>query len=168
MPSHKSPALRTHAERSSTDDADERGATAPPSAAPSDDTVADGALAGSAGEPTDDHRTVDDHYATDDRAPHSEDVHVRNYDVERAYRLDLTLRPVDGDGDGDVRSRTYRLGPGEFRSEVDDVPAGEYDVTAELDTGRTASARCRIGAGPHRMVLVEVGNWNVSVTEGVY
>jgi len=171
MPPHRSPSLQ-HDPVTFPEDGSADSESPDVDSAAADPSGADSTPAGVSFPAADDSsRHVDDESDRHDEeppsvepSPISEDVLVRNYDVERAYRIDLTFRGVDGD----VRRRTYRLDPGEFHSEVDTLPAGEYEVTAELDTGRTATARCRIGEAPDRMALVEVGNWNVSVTDGVY
>lgn len=96
--------------------------------------------------------------------PRSEELHVRNFDVSRAY--DLTVRIYGGQKLA-FASR-YHLTPGKTESETDRLRPGEYEVVAELDGRRQERARCRIGGTPDRTALVELGNGTVSITQGHY
>lgn len=96
--------------------------------------------------------------------PQSEDIHLRNFDVERTYDLTLKVR----DGDGLMFANRYHLTPGKTVSELDRLPPGEYIVQATINGHRTELTVCEIGATPEKLALVEVGNGTVSVTEGVY
>lgn len=95
--------------------------------------------------------------------PDSEDLHVRNFDIERGYVLRVEVRD-----DETVLTREYRLGPGEQRSETDRLAPGTYTVVASLDGGRRRVARCTIDDRPSSAALIEVGNGTVSVTDGLY
>ena len=95
--------------------------------------------------------------------PRHEDLHVRNFDIERRYTLRIEVR-----NDETVLQREYRLGPGERRSETDRLPPGTYTVVASLDGGRRRVARCTIDDRPSNAALIEVGNGTVSVTDGLY
>lgn len=97
-------------------------------------------------------------------AERTENIHIRNFDVNRAY--DLTVRVRD-DGEIVFASRYY-LTPGKTEHELDRLRPGEYDVVVELDSHRRETARCAIGSSPDATALVEVGNGTVSVTEGLY
>lgn len=94
----------------------------------------------------------------------SEDIHLRNYDVERAYRVSITVE----DGDESVFEETYWLPPGAFLSEVNEVDPGEYGVRVTLDNGRSVTRTCQVDSDHDHTVLVELGNGIVSVTQGVY
>lgn len=94
----------------------------------------------------------------------SEDIHVRNYDHQWGY--DLSVEVVDDDGDV-VFEQRYYLQPGRLESELDVVPAGEYEIRATLDNLEQASKPCRIDAAPEHTVVIEVGNGALSLTEGL-
>lgn len=113
------------------------------------------------------HDSPDDSFdeATPTVSPaYAEDIHLRNYDVERAYRVTINV----ADGDSTVFENTYWLRPGAFLSEIDEIEPGEYDVTVEIDTGRSVTRRCQVDADHEHTVLVELGNGIVSVAQGVY
>jgi hypothetical protein len=102
--------------------------------------------------------------ATEQRATTSEEIHIRNFDVSRAYDLTIRVR----DDDGLAFGRRYRLRPGKTESVLGRLPSGEYEVVAELDGRRRDEARCRVDPSPEGTALVEVGNGTVSVTQGLY
>jgi hypothetical protein len=102
--------------------------------------------------------------STDSSDQRSEEVHIRNFDVERTYSLTLTLR----DEDGLVFANRYHLKPGKAVSELDRLPPGKYVVHAKLNGRRHEFAVCEINESPAKTVLVELGNGTVSVTEGLY
>lgn len=95
---------------------------------------------------------------------YSEDVHIRNYDVERAYRVTLAL----ANDEGTAFEESYWLRPGAFLSEVDEIDPGEYEVEVTLDNGRSVSRTCQVDTDHDHTVLVELGNGIVSVAQGVY
>jgi len=97
-------------------------------------------------------------------ARRSEEIHIRNFDVNQAYDLTITVR----DSQGLVFANRYYLTPGKTVSELDRLPAGEYEVQVELDSCRQRTALCEIDETPARTALIEVGNGTVSVTEGLY
>lgn len=94
----------------------------------------------------------------------TEDIHLRNYDAGSSH---LVWVQVLDDGD-QVIETTCRLRPGEAHSITDAVPPGEYDIAVGVDGRRRERSRCRIGDGPERTSLVEMGNGVVSITEGVH
>lgn len=94
----------------------------------------------------------------------SEELHIRNFDVSRAYDLTVEVH----DSDGLVFANRYYLTPGKTASETERLPPGEYGIRVELDGRRQTSARCTIDGTPDRTALIEVGNGTVSVTEGLY
>ncbi len=102
--------------------------------------------------------------ASDARTARSEDLHVRSYAHEWAY--DVTVEVFTPDGDVAFEA-DYYLQPGDVESEVDALPAGEYEVRATLDDDDRRTLRCRIGSSPDRTVVVEVGNGVLSLTEGL-
>lgn len=93
-----------------------------------------------------------------------EDVHLRNYDFDRAYDLELVVE----DGDETVLSRRFYARPGWSRSLSECLPAGDYEIVVSLDGQVTERGRCRIGDDPDDSVLIECGNGCVSITQGLY
>ena len=94
----------------------------------------------------------------------SEALHVRSYAHERAHSLAVEAVTPDGE----VAFETdYYLQPGDAESEVDALPAGEYEIRATLDGDKRETATCRIGAAPSRTAVIEVGNGVLSLTEGL-
>jgi hypothetical protein len=95
--------------------------------------------------------------------PASEDIHVRNYDHEMGYVLDLkVVRPSEGP----VVQKRFYLEPGEVVSEFGLVSSAEYELRAELENGNTERRECRIGTAPDHTAVIEVGNGALSITEG--
>ena len=106
------------------------------------------------------HRARDD----DRTAARSEDLHVRSHAHESAH--DVAVEVVTPDGDAAFEA-DYSLLPGDAESEVDALPAGEYEVRATLDNDARETATCRIGPEPDRTAVVEFGNGVLSLTEGL-
>lgn len=103
--------------------------------------------------------------ASDGRTtPRSEDLHLRSYAHEWAYDVAVEVRTLDGDV---VFEADYYLRPGDAESELDTLPAGEYEVRATLDNDRRETVRCRIGDAPEQTAVIEVGNGVLSLTEGL-
>lgn len=98
------------------------------------------------------------------QTPTSEEIHFRNFDVERAYDLTVRVR----DGPDIVFADRYYLTPGKTVAVREEVPPGEYEVVVELDGHRRERAVCAVGPTAEETALVEVGNGTVSVTEGHY
>lgn len=113
-----------------------------------------------------DDRTTTEEPAESNRsvARRSEEIHVRNFDVNRAYDLTIEVR----DAHGLVFANRYSLTPGKTVSELGRLPPGSYDVRVELDGRRQRTTRCEIDGTPEGTALIEVGNGTVSVTEGLY
>lgn len=97
-------------------------------------------------------------------ARRSEELHLRNFDLNREYTL--TVRVTDRDGL--VFANRYYLAPGKTVSELGRLQPGEYEVRVELDGRRQRTATCEIGETPDETALVEVGNGTVSLTQGLY
>lgn len=93
----------------------------------------------------------------------SESVHIRSYDTQWAYDLELTAVSVDGTT---TAHRQYHLLPGHTESESALVAPGEYDLTVTLDTRTEARLRCRLGPRPAHTAVIEVGNGTLALTEG--
>lgn len=93
----------------------------------------------------------------------TEHVHIRNHDHQWGY--DLALEVVDGDGRTVFEDRYY-LQPDQVESELDALPAGEYEVRATLDNLQEATLECPIGPDPEQTVVVEMGNGVLSLTAG--
>ncbi|MFB6302857.1 MAG: hypothetical protein ABEH78_08365 [Haloferacaceae archaeon] len=100
----------------------------------------------------------------EDRTATVEDRHLRNYDADRTYEPTLVVTRPDG---GVVTRRTYRLPPGQCRSERDLVDPGTYVVRVRLDDSHDARAVCRIGDDVDATALVEPGNGAVAVSAGL-
>ncbi|SDJ93382.1 hypothetical protein SAMN05216226_11250 [Halovenus aranensis] len=97
-------------------------------------------------------------------ARRSEELHLRNFDLNREYTLTVQV----SDGDGLVFANRYYLTPGKTVSELGRIPPGEYEVRVELDGRRQQTATCEIDRTPRETALVEVGNGTVSLTQGLY
>lgn len=109
--------------------------------------------------------TTENSTETSDKvARRSEEIHIRNFDVNRAYDLTMEVR----DSEGLVFANRYHLTPGKTVSELGRLPPGEYEVRVDLDGRRQQTALCEIDGTPARTALIEVGNGTVSVTEGLY
>ena len=91
----------------------------------------------------------------------TEDIALRNYDLERSHRVWVT---VVGDGDR-LLETTRRLRPGEERGIDSSIAPGEYDVEVGIDGLRRTVENCQIGGDAERTVLVEMGNGLVSVSQ---
>lgn len=95
---------------------------------------------------------------------HSEDLFVRNYDIERTYHLRLT---AVHDADDERLERQYTLQPGQVIAEFGILPSGQYELRVEIaHTGTDGT--CTVGTAPDETALVEVGNGTVSISQGLY
>ncbi|MFB6361230.1 MAG: hypothetical protein ABEH59_07890 [Halobacteriales archaeon] len=94
----------------------------------------------------------------------SEDIHIRNFDHQWGY--DLAIEAVDEDGET-VLEKRYYLQSGRVESELDVLPAGEYEIEATLDNLKQETLWCRIDDDPEHGVVIEVGNGALSLTEGL-
>jgi len=92
----------------------------------------------------------------------TEDIHLRNYDGDRAHTVWINV--VD-DGER-VFETTRRLPPGGTAS-IDAVEPGEYEIEAGSDGLRRTVGRCRIGDSATETARIEMGNGVVSVTSGL-
>lgn len=108
--------------------------------------------------------TVDDHTDTRSTDRRSEELYIRNFDVERTYNLTVTVK----DSDGIVFTNRYHVKPGVTVSELNRLVPGEYLVQVELDGQQQAEIPCSIDESPDHTAVIEVGNGIVSVTEGLY
>lgn len=106
-----------------------------------------------------------------------EQLHLRNYDESRRYRLTVSVSQPNS---GHEYEATYELGPGDVESELEVVPPGRYQVHVsgsfrptgeESHNGTTGSdeetADCNVGDRPPQTVVVECGNGVISVSEGL-
>lgn len=106
-----------------------------------------------------------------------EQLHLRNYDERRRYRLSVSVSRPEG---GPEHESTYELGPGAVSSELEIVPPGRYEVAVsaafrpapEEHPGGTAgtdeeTANCNVGDRAPQTVVVECGNGIVAVSEGL-
>jgi hypothetical protein len=95
-----------------------------------------------------------------DRTP---DCIVRNHDADRSYDLTVTARDADG---AVVLERDLSVDPDDTVEWTGALVPGRYEVRAETATGPEDAAVCDVAADPASTVLVELGNWQVSVTNG--
>jgi hypothetical protein len=107
----------------------------------------------------------------------SEQLHLRNYDESRRYRLTVSVsRP----GTPVEHEATYELDPGDATSELEIAPPGRYEVRVSgtfRPAGREradgtvgadgTTANCNVGDRPQQTVVVECGNGIVAVSEGL-
>ena len=106
-----------------------------------------------------------------------EQLHLRNYDESRCYRLTVSLSRPEG---GPEHESTHELGPGEVSSELEIVPPGRYEVEVSASfrpangTHPDGSAGtheettdCNVGDRPPQTIVVECGNGVVAVSEGL-
>ncbi|MFB6174301.1 MAG: hypothetical protein ABEI39_06635 [Halobacteriales archaeon] len=93
-----------------------------------------------------------------------EAIHLRSYDHQWAYDLDVEV--VTEDGESAFRERYYLL-PGRAESESLALPDGEYEVRVTLDNAREERLNCRIDSTPEGTAVVEVGNGALGLTEGL-
>jgi hypothetical protein len=106
-----------------------------------------------------------------------EQLHLRNYDESRQYRLTVSVRQPNG---GPEYEATYELAPSDVGSELEIVPPGRYEVhvsgsfrpvgeQSHHAAGRDeATASCNVGDRPPQTVVVECGNGVVTVSEGLF
>lgn len=94
----------------------------------------------------------------------SEAIHIRNYDHQWGYDLDVAVTTPDGDP---VFRERYYLQPGGSISEDDVVPSGEYELHVTLDNSHHERLQCRISSAPGHTAVVEVGNGALGLTEGL-
>lgn len=97
--------------------------------------------------------------------PLSEDILIRNYDLERSYTLHVS---AEGRASGTEFEWTYYLDPGEFRSELGVLEPGVYDVTVETAACGEVTKTCEIGPDAGHTALVETGNLTVAVSQAPY
>jgi hypothetical protein len=103
-------------------------------------------------------------------------LHLRNYDESRQYRLTVSVRQPNG---GPKYEATYELAPSDVASELEIVPPGRYEVhvsgsfrPVDGESHHTAgrdeeTANCNVGDRPPQTVVVECGNGIVTVSEGL-
>lgn len=94
-----------------------------------------------------------------------EALHIRSYDHQWAYDLDVEI--VTADNETAFHERYYLL-PGHIESEVGIVPLGEYNLRVTLDNTHTKTLACRIDSSPHNTAVIEVGNGVVALTKGFH
>ena len=104
-------------------------------------------------------RTSSRHTATGTEA-----IHVRNYDHDRGYEVDVEVETEDGEV---PFQRRYQLQPGQIVSEYDVLSEGNCVVMVTLDDTRERALECRIGESPEHTATIEVGNGALSLVEGL-
>ncbi|MDZ7849792.1 MAG: hypothetical protein U5K70_02905 [Halodesulfurarchaeum sp.] len=101
---------------------------------------------------------------TQSELPRSEELHIRSYDHQWSYDLDVEL--VGSDGETVFQERYYLL-PGNTESEVGIVPSGHYELDVILDNGNEETLACQIGSTLEQTAVIEVGNGALALSEGV-
>lgn len=94
----------------------------------------------------------------------SEAIHIRSYDHQWSYDLDVEVMTTDGEM---VFRERYYLLPGHTESERSIVPPGDYELRVTLDNTHQERTECRIDSSPAHTAVVEVGNGAISLTEGL-
>lgn len=94
----------------------------------------------------------------------SEALHVRSYDHQWSYDLDVEL--ATDTGETVFRERYYLL-PGHTEDEVGIAPDGEYELRVTLDNSRVETLDCRIDSTPEHTAVIEVGNGAITLSEGL-
>lgn len=97
-------------------------------------------------------------------AGETENVHIRNYDHEWGYDIEVTVLASDGTAEF---TRRYYVQPGQTVSEFDRIPNGEYELQVTLDNDRHQRRQCRIDAEPEHTAVIEVGNGVFALSEGL-
>lgn len=93
----------------------------------------------------------------------TEDVHIRSYDHEWSYDLEIEIATLDGTVC--FRDR-YVLQPNDAKSIENVVSPGDYEICVTLDNDRKDFRTCRIGPSTDATAVIEVGNGIVSLSEG--
>ena len=96
--------------------------------------------------------------------PDTADLFVRNYDVDRTYRVRLRATTPDGT----TREKRYRLLPGQVVAEFGVLPAGDCRIEVSLPGTVGRGDRCSLDRDDDGTVAVEVGNGVVAVGERDY
>lgn len=94
----------------------------------------------------------------------SEALHIRSYDHQRSYDLDVELMTADGET---VFRERYYLLPGHTESEASIVPRGDYELRVTLDNKNEETLECQIDSTPEHTAVIEVGNGALALTEGL-
>jgi hypothetical protein len=98
-------------------------------------------------------------------ADRSEDILLRNYDHRSGYDLHLT---VVTHPDSTTFQKRYYLPPGAVVSECDLLPSPDCEITVVLDGVQEMSIQCQIDSSPDHTAVIEIGNGNLSLTEGLH
>lgn len=105
-----------------------------------------------------------------------EHLHIRNFDPDRRYTIDILLSISDG---SPAYRRSFDVAPRGVESAFELVPPGHYtvDVTATFEaveqrpfntSGTTTdSAEVDLGESVDQTIAIECGNGIVSVSEGL-
>lgn len=97
------------------------------------------------------------------QASGSEALHIRSYDHQWAYDIEVELLAADGTS---VFHKQYYLLPGRIESEASAIPSGDYRLRVTLDNEQRETLDCRIGESPGHTAVVEIGNGVVALAEG--
>lgn len=94
----------------------------------------------------------------------SEELHIRSYDHQWSYDLDVEL--VTDEGAVAFREQYY-VPPGHTKSEAGMAPHGDYELRVTLDNSRVKTFDCTIGSSPEHTAVIEIGNGAITLTEGL-
>jgi len=111
------------------------------------------------------HQSANAPAADEVEVPGRGEILLRNYDQQWGYELELEMIKAAGDS---VFEKQYYLPPGHVASELEAVPAGEYEVRATLDNQKDETMECAIDADPRQTLVIEVGNGVLSLTQGLH
>ena len=116
-------------------------------------------------EKADSHTPVDSSQQHTDQTTQSEDLLIRNYDVDDPHQIKLVVQDEDGQ---QVFENTYVLQPGETESECDVLRSGTYTVTVRCDGRQQEQLELDIGQQLEKTAVIELGNGIVSITQGLF
>ena len=95
----------------------------------------------------------------------SEALHLRNYDHQEAYDVDVAFVTYNGET---VFQNHYYLVPGDVESESSVVSSGNYELRVRLDNSRLETLDCRIDSSPDHTAVIEIGNGAMALSEGLW
>lgn len=94
----------------------------------------------------------------------SETLHIRSYDLQWSYDLDVEIMTTDGET---VFEERYYLLPGHTESEANLLPDGDYKLRVTLDNRHQETLECRLDSTPEHTAVIEIGNGALALTEGL-
>lgn len=101
--------------------------------------------------------------ATRSQKPQTTVLHIRSYDYQWSYDLDVELLTDDGET---AFQQRYYVQPGDVESEAGVVPEGDYKLRVTVDNSHEKTLKCQIGHSSAHTAVIEVGNGAFALTEG--